>query len=496
VRHDDWENALDPLVERSMVDQIAELRPDWRVEEFAGADTCCRSSCRTRTSPQSAPGWLTDEPPDQPGDLGNHDGLPISAIRHVIADGPGYRGSSVCLSVSVAADSIKRMNESGVVSSEVPQAQRLAGWVAELAELPDCVDDDAARIDVIAELERLKAAVAATQVRLVEAFAVSQETADRALGFEARAARRGVPEQVGLARRVSPTTASRQVTTAKTLVREMPRVLGLLQAGEISEFVTAVILKETSVLSAEDRRAADEQLAPQLLGLGPKRAMAAARRIVIALDQQAVVDRAANARKDRRVGCRPAADTMAVLSALLPCEDGVRAYATLRAHADTLKAGGDTRSRDQIMADELVQRITGQAPAVGGPVEIGLIMNGHTLFAGKPRRRFGRRRAAGTRHRGRCHATPGGQHGCGGAGRLRADPCPDRSRHHRPRRRHSSRHRSRRCSDTGRRGVHPAAVHRPGHRNGHPHRFTASPVHRRAGGLPALPRPALPNSLL
>src|SRR5690606_20776816 len=109
-----------------------------------------------------------------------------------------------------------------------------------------------------------------------------------------------------------------------------------------------------------------------------------ARRIVIELDQRAMVDRAAKARQDRRVGCRPAPDTMAVLTALLPCEDGVRAYASLRARADTLKAGGDARSRDQIMADTLVERLTGQASAVGGPVEIGLIMTGDTLLGIDP----------------------------------------------------------------------------------------------------------------
>jgi hypothetical protein len=61
----------------------------------------------------------------------------------------------------------------------------------------------------------------------------------------------------------------------------------------------------------------------------------------------------------------------------------VRAYASLRAHAETLKAGGDSRSRDQIMADTLVERLTGQTPATGGPVEIGLIMTSGALF-GEP----------------------------------------------------------------------------------------------------------------
>jgi hypothetical protein len=288
--------------------------------------------------------------------------------------------------VSVATDIIEHMNEARDVSSVAPEARRLATVIGELAMLPAAVDDDAARIDVIAELERMRSAVAAAQLQVIEAFTASQEAANRELGFEARAARRGVPEQVGLARRVSPASASRQVTQAKTLVRELPGTLALLQAGEISEFAATVVINELAVLSADDRRVADERITPQLPGLGPKRAQGLTRRIVIELDQQAVVDKAAKAREDRRVGCRPAPDTMAVLSALLPCEDGVRAYASLRTHAGALNASGDERSRDQIMADTLVERLTGQSPAIGGPVEIGLIMNGDTLLGGNPAR--------------------------------------------------------------------------------------------------------------
>src|SRR5690606_11529896 len=85
--------------------------------------------------------------------------------------------------LSVVAGIVEHMNESLLG----PQARRLAALVGELADLPGSVSDDAARIDVIAQLERLKSAVAAAQIQVVEAFATSQEAANRALGFEARA---------------------------------------------------------------------------------------------------------------------------------------------------------------------------------------------------------------------------------------------------------------------------------------------------------------------
>ena len=62
---------------------------------------------------------------------------------------------------------------------------------------------------------------------------------------------------------------------------------------------------------------------------------------------------------------RPAPDTMSQLSALLPVAQGVAVYAALTRSADTARAGGDARSRGQIMADTLVERVTGQSSAPG-----------------------------------------------------------------------------------------------------------------------------------
>ena len=76
---------------------------------------------------------------------------------------------------------------------------------------------------------------------------------------------------------------------------------------------------------------------------------------------------------------RPAPETMSYLTAHLPVSQGVAAYAALTRHADTLHAAGDERSRGQIMADTLVERITGQATAEAVPVEIRLVMTDQAL---------------------------------------------------------------------------------------------------------------------
>jgi hypothetical protein len=258
----------------------------------------------------------------------------------------------------------------------------LAGLMDRLGGLPSAAGDDATRIDVIAGLEKLKAAVYATQLRVIADFAASQEAANKAMGVEARQARRGVPEQIGLARKVSPASAARQMGQARALIDQMPDTYALLLRGAISEHVATIVTTETSHLAVEDRRLVDKKLADHLPGLGPKRAHAATRRLAIEADPAGAVRRASNAREDRRVGIRPAPDTMAILSALLPCEQGVAAYAALHRTADAAIAAGDGRCRGQIMADALVERLTGQATADAVSAEIGLVMTDAALFGG------------------------------------------------------------------------------------------------------------------
>jgi hypothetical protein len=261
-------------------------------------------------------------------------------------------------------------------------APQLAELVGELARVPSATNDDAARIDVIAALEKLKAVAAAVQLQIIADFAASQEAANKAVGIEARQARRGIPEQIGLARKVSPASAAQHVSRARALIEQLPETFGLLRSGQISEHVATIVVTETSHLAAPDRRLVDKKLAEVLPEFSPRRAEATARRLAIEADPPAAVRRASNAREDRRVGIRPAPDTMALLSALLPCEQGVAAYAALLRHTDTHIGNGDPRTRGQIMADTLVERLTGQATADDVSAEIGLIMTDEALFSG------------------------------------------------------------------------------------------------------------------
>ena len=165
-----------------------------------------------------------------------------------------------------------------------------------------------------------------------------------------------------------------------------------------------LVARETACLSAEHRAAVDAEVGDRLVGWGDRQVEAETRRVAYRLDPYAVTARARRAESERRVSLRPAPDTMAKLSALLPVAQGVAVYAALGAHADSCRAGGDERGRGQIMADTLVERVTGQAQASAVPVEVNLVITDTALLDTAPID-DARARPASGRSRRSCSAT-------------------------------------------------------------------------------------------
>ncbi len=242
--------------------------------------------------------------------------------------------------------------------------------------------DESALVERIAELERIKSAAAAGQARAAAALDATRRTAEAAAGVPAAGRGRGVASEIALARRDSPVRGNRHLGFAKALVYEMPHTLAALEAGVLTEWRATLIVRESACLDVEDRRALDAELCADpaaLDGMGDARVAAAAKTIAYRLDPHAVVDRAAKAETERTVSIRPAPDTMTYLTALLPVAQGVSVYAALRREADTRTDG---RSRGQVMADTLVERVTGRSAAAATPIAVNLVLSDQTLLGG------------------------------------------------------------------------------------------------------------------
>ncbi len=165
--------------------------------------------------------------------------------------------------------------------------------------------------------------------------------------------------------------------------------MAALEKGLLSEWRATLLVKETACLSVADRCAVDEELAPDtgtFDGAGDRAIASAVKAAAYRRDPRSVTQRASRAAAERRVTLRPAPDTMTYLTALLPAAQGVAAYAALTLQANSVRASGprsegDAMSQGQLMADTLVERLTGTPGGISS-VEVQLVMTDRALLRG------------------------------------------------------------------------------------------------------------------
>lgn len=303
-------------------------------------------------------------------------------------------------------------------------------WRHELvARLNRFGGSNAELVSLIAALEELKSAACALQAEAAVAVDRAERDRQARAGVPARRRGLGVAAQVGLARRESPHRGTALLGAARVWLTEMPHTFRALREGHLSEHRAMLLVQETACLDVEDRREVDALLCgdPSTLeGIGTRQLVAAARGHAARLDPAAVVRRARRAESERRVTLRPAPDTMTYLTALLPVAQGVAVYAALCRAADAAAAtpagaasamsggtaaatpdcavtptpagaasarpgsapavtpAGDLvrarRSRGQVMADTLVELVTGQSIASAVPVTVNLVLSDSALL--------------------------------------------------------------------------------------------------------------------
>ena len=236
--------------------------------------------------------------------------------------------------------------------------------------------DNRERIDMLRALEELKCAASGTQAAIAADFDSSQRAAQAAAGVRRDDLGRGVAAQIGFARRTSPHRAQQLLGLAKVLRAEMPCTRRALRAGKITEKAAMSMAQETACLSLQDRMTVDEQVAGDLdaiEAMSERQIANATRAAGIGLDNAAVAERRRRAEADRHVSLRPMPDVMAELRTMLSVKDGVAVWAVLSREADRAQAAGDPRSRQQIMADTLRDRVLD--PGSGAATDVPLMIN-------------------------------------------------------------------------------------------------------------------------
>ncbi|MCX6469196.1 MAG: DUF222 domain-containing protein [Corynebacteriales bacterium] len=265
-------------------------------------------------------------------------------------------------------------------------AKRDAGVVAleavlsSLGDLPPA-DTEASAVDQIALLESAKAACAAAQAQQTMRLEELRLESEAAAGVPKARQGRGLAAEVALARKASGSAGGRYLGFSRALMREMPHTRAALASGALTEWRATILVRETAHLTPHDRGEIDRRLCADmsvLEGVGDRALDAEVKRLAYELDPQAVVDRHTQAAKDRRVSTRPAPDGMVRLSALLPLVSGISVFASLKRHADAT-VGVDDRTHAQVMADALVERVTGVATVDALPVAVNVVMSDEVL---------------------------------------------------------------------------------------------------------------------
>lgn len=278
----------------------------------------------------------------------------------------------------------------GMESGVLDRVSAARDALAALAGLPDsglerC--DAAELLELAGRMEAAKSALAAAQLQVCAAVEVRRRAEQRAQGASAERASRGIAAELGLAMRISPHCAARQVGLAKALLGELPHTFEALRSGRLNEWRATLLARETAVLAVEQRAEIDRRLCrvdadgrAEVDQLGDRRLVARIRAESYRIAPGSVLARSRVAEGERRVTVRPLPDLMAKVTAVVPMAQGVAVVKQLGLAADAAVAAGDGRSRGQVMADTLVCRVTGQTRAEAVPVAIDLVVPAAALL--------------------------------------------------------------------------------------------------------------------
>jgi uncharacterized protein DUF222/HNH endonuclease len=236
---------------------------------------------------------------------------------------------------------------------------------------------DAGRVDLLVAFERHIALLQAAQQQVLASLD------GRALDWSGTKLIDYTREQVGAALRLSPGTAERRLSIARTLVDQLPATLELLRTGRITYLHAMKLAEAVNPFDAETTAKVEQRVLARAADQTLAQFGASLRRAVIAADPRRAEQRHQDAIGERRVVFSPQDDGVTELWALLPA-DGAALIETV---LNSLASGQtDARPADQRHADALVDLFArvlgdpdlpeahGQRPAINVTVPLGTLL--------------------------------------------------------------------------------------------------------------------------
>ncbi len=171
------------------------------------------------------------------------------------------------------------------------------------------------------------------------------------------------------------------VSTAEALTTRLPRTLGLMDRGLVSGAGAAKVAAATGWLSDDDARAADALLEDRLEGKNTEQIRKAASHVAGIVDREGAERRTEHNRAGRRLRVRHGEAGVASIEVEDgPVERVAAAYTRIDREARALRAGGETRTLDQLRADVALDLLLGGQGGPGERSEVFLYMDLNTYL--------------------------------------------------------------------------------------------------------------------
>ena len=197
--------------------------------------------------------------------------------------------------------------------------------------LGGCSDDQL--MGIISAARRMEARAAWTLLAAVGEFAGRHDGSRPADEFAA--------DELGFQLHLTWLSAGEQMRYAAAVARRLPGMFALLGAGQIHPVHLRIAEDETGILSDEDAAKADAVLAGQAPGLTFGEMRAAARKLVLKLDPEAVRKRKEAARRDAQVRrFREASGNAGLVARELPSDEVLASWQHVEQRALDLRAAG------------------------------------------------------------------------------------------------------------------------------------------------------------
>ncbi|HEX7267727.1 MAG TPA: DUF222 domain-containing protein [Streptosporangiaceae bacterium] len=231
-----------------------------------------------------------------------------------------------------------------------------AGLAAALDELPAVLLDDYDLVEAIAGWERIAAWAAARQATAVAELSHRPVFAGLRVTTDGIDPVRATALEIAARLRVSHQEATYRVVVAQELTTQRQATLAALRTGRIDLRRARTIVDGVQILDTDRAAAVEAQLLATAAEQTPPAFRRRVEQHVAAADPAGFEQRHHRAMTDRQVRCRPEADAMGSMWALLPAAGTALVNTVLDAAADAMKTGHphDGRTHAQRRADALV----------------------------------------------------------------------------------------------------------------------------------------------